>query len=519
MTAHDGPEPLVLPAGIGTPSRVAASPGGTIVLLADAGTSYARLVPYDATAAGQDVPHATDLEFEQDDVIVVARRPGEAFQRFHVTPTEWHELPPLVARAYDGRGIVRAPDGRIAYWTSRGLRTAVSARLRYAREGRVTTFRLDSDEYQTTWGRFFVDACVPPGADLAIAATATDERSEDESLVPEFADPTFHPLYRRAHGPEIPWMEPVGGDRFVTYEAPVLAPAGRYLWVRLRLRGNTRLTPRLRCLRAEYPTHDYLKRLPRVFSREPRVADFLGRYLALFEGFLGELEGRATERATLVDPRGTPTEALRWLASFVGLVLDDRWPPSVCRTLIEEAMWLFRFRGTVGGLARFLEIVTGVPVVIVEQFRLRGLGGAMLGDRGAAFSNAIVGGGFRVGGAIDTTGETPLEGTLADAFRTHAHRFSVIVPAVLDEEQHAVVTHILEEHRPAHTIFELCTAGAGMRVGRGLHLGLSSIIGRTGGFASLLVGGAVLGRDAVIGRPATGMHPGAMRLGADSRVG
>ena len=58
-----------------------------------------------------------------------------------------------------------------------------------------------------------------------------------------------------------------------------------------------------------------------------------------------------------------------------------------------------------------------------------------------------------------------------------------------------------------------------MRVGRGLHVGLSSVIGRTGGFSSVQLGAAVLGRGAVVGRPEAGTIPGAGRLGLDTRVG
>jgi hypothetical protein len=60
---------------------------------------------------------------------------------------------------------------------------------------------------------------------------------------------------------------------------------------------------------------------------------------------------------------------------------------------------------------------------------------------------------------------------------SHAHRFSVLIPASLTEEQLDVVRRILEVHRPAHTIFDVCTVGAGMRVGRGLHVGISSMVG------------------------------------------
>ena len=232
----------------------------------------------------------------------------------------------------------------------------------------------------------------------------------------------------------------------------------------------------MRCLRAEHPSHDYLRRLPKTFTRDAAAASFLRRYLAMFEGFLGETEARGVERDLLLDPRSTRADCLPWLASFIGLVLDERWaeapsrgdgPVDARRDIVREAAWLFRYRGTLPGLKRFIELYVGSPVLIIEHYRVRGIGAAVLGDEGAAFSSSIVGVGFRVGGAVGSETAVPLEGSVADAFRTHAHRFTVLVPAALSEEQLDVVRHIIQVHRPAHTLFELCTAGAGMRVGRG----------------------------------------------------
>jgi hypothetical protein len=209
------------------------------------------------------------------------------------------------------------------------------------------------------------------------------------------------------------------------------------------------------------------------------------------------------------------------------MILDERWASApagrgvvdVRRTMIEEAVWLFRYRGTLPGLKRFIEIYTGTTVIIMEHYRLRGIGAAVLGDSSTAFSSSVVGEGFRIGGAVGTDAVTPLSGTTADAFRTHAHRFTVIVPSVLSDEQLAVVNHIIDVHRPAHTLFDVCAIGGGMRVGRGLLVEVSSIVGRTGGFSPMQLGATVIGRGNTIGRPGEGGVIGTARIGRETRVG
>jgi phage tail-like protein len=545
LTAREGPEMDALPPEALAPDRVAISPNGQMAVLLGAGTEEALIVLVARPHVPIEAPGAMDLEWQSDDTLVAARAPGQDFPRWRVTSVAIERLLPLVARGYDGGGIVRTPDGRIGYWSDKGFRSAAVARVRYAQRGRVVTYRLDAGDYQAAWGRIFLDACIPVGSAVRVATLTTDESFDEPALertppgnlttvvvrrpdlsppmppISLFPDePAWHPLHRRESGRELAWVQPEPGDAFVTYEAPVMAGPGRYLWVALELTGNSRVSPRIRSLRAEVPGHDLLRRLPKTFSRQEPDAAFLRRYLALFDGLLNELEARAAFREVLLDPYATPDDMLPWLAGLLGMALDERWPVERRRDLISWTAWLFRFRGTVMGLRKFLELYLGEAPIILEQYRLRGMGGAVLGGSGAAFSSAVLGGGFRVGGAIGEAGAMPLDGsTLEDAFALHAHRFTVLVRSTLTDEQEAVVNDILELHRPAHTLVTLCTVGAGMRVGRGLHLEISSTVGRTGGFATLQLGAAALGRGAILGRPEMAVVPEVSRLGRGSRVG
>ena len=534
-------------AAITRPRRIAISPAGVLVVLDGTGAA-ARVISFAPFTDGRvtitDAPFATDLEFDGHGALVIAQRPGEECLRY-AQAERTEAMSALKAADYDGAGIVCAPDGEIGYWATDGsFRQMVAARPHFVRLGHVTTYQLDSGEYQTVWGRLFLDACVPAGTDVRFSAVASDEPPEGPTkaatrptnvrpskvvLRPDLSPPLLplaldvvpptQPLFRRPNGRELPWAQQPADDRFETYEAPIVAERGRYLWITIQLSGNGRRTPRIRSLRAEYPAHDYLRRLPATFSRDDEAESFLRRFLAPMEGVLGELERRALLRMALVDARSAPSEVLPWLAGFVGLILDERLPADRRCRLVAEAVPLLRFRGTVGGLRRFVELSIGIPVHILEHFTLRGFGGPVLGYSAAdAPTRSVLGSGFRIGGAIDALVEQPLAGTQVAAVTKRAHRFTVIVPGALSEDQRGILDHVLRMHRPAHTIGGYCTAGAGMRTGIGLHIGLTSVIGKTATFSPALLGRWALGRGATIGRAETGTIPGAGQLGRDTRV-
>lgn len=549
--ARSQPRYLSLPPDVTAPADLVPL-GADLYLLDKGGSADARIVPLAAPEEAFAVPYACALACQGDKSLVVARRAGEDFLRFEISAGSQSELPHLKARHYDGRGLVVTPDGDVAYWSTTGLRRATLARVRYQTRGRVTSFQLDSGSFQTQWGRLFIDACLPRGTRLTAQCLVLDEVPETDAPIargapdnvigmtihrPDLSPPmpprqalanaqaeqAEHPFHRRERGNEMPWFGCGHDEGFRTYEAPVMAPPGRYLWVVLTLSGTARLTPRIRSLRAEFPSHDLLRRLPQVYSREPAGADFLRRFLALPEGQLRDLDLKATYRHLLLKAQAAPAELLPWLGSFLGLVVDRRWPESARRAILAECTWLFRYRGTVMGLQRFIELYLDRRVTLIEHFKVRGLGGALVGavgDREALASNAVLGAGFRIGGKLGVEeAESITSVSIADAIETHAHRFSLVIAAQLNGEQLEVVRHILDSHRPAHTLFDICTLDAGMRLGVGLYAGLTSILGNTAGFGVLQVGASVLGRTDTLGRARAGTSVGNSRLGGDTRVG
>ena len=516
---------------------------------------------------------ATDVDIGPDGRVVVGLGPGRPIRDYQLEGDVLVEREPLLAPDFDGGGVTIAPDGRIAFTTASGFAWTGGAAARRITSGRVVSYRLDGHEYRTRWGRVFVDACLPHGTSLALRFVTTDLDDVLDPIpatpprrggrtVPVVADPPplapQHLLdavsqdappylpYRRPNGPETPWPLPGSSRGLQTYELPVPSPPGRYLWIELLLRGTTGVSPTLGPLRVERPGHGLLNALPRSWSRREDDAAFLQRLLAPAEGLLHEVDRRAAERAALVDPRSTPSEALDWLCSFAALSVDRRWPEESRRRLLAEIYQLFRRRGTEECLLRMLQIYLGVRPTSIETWRLRGLAGTVLGTVPTTLPDEVVGGAGSRGSALgrfalgvrpdlppakaspaanaaeaaanQIVGAVAVAARPVSAYDATAHRFTVLIPGRLSDEQRQVVTDLLDRHRPAHTAVEICELGEGMRVGS-VRLAYTAYVGAAPEPRPLVVGGTGIGVDATFGSPVAGsrldpgVRVGGVRLG------
>jgi phage tail-like protein len=172
------------------------------------------------------------------------------------------------------------------------------------------------------------------------------------------------------------------------------------------------------------PESTYLQYLPAPFQGDP----FMARFLLIFESVLGPIERTIDNLAYYFDPRLAPAELLPWLASWVGLELDENWPLAQQRQLVLWAATLQRWRGTRRALREHLRLYTGRVPLIVENFD-----GMRLGQ------DAVLGLNSQIGGA---------------AARPHWITVTVLTdrPEDLDE---SILRHIIELEKPAHIGYTL----------------------------------------------------------------
>lgn len=110
--------------------------------------------------------------------------------------------------------------------------------------------------------------------------------------------------------------------------------------------------------------------LPALYADD----DFAQRFTAGLDTVLAPVFATLDSLPAYLDPRVAPTDFLAWLASWVGVTDNPRWPVGLRREAVVRAVDLYRWRGTRRGLAEGLRLALGVHTEIV-------------GDGGAAWSS------------------------------------------------------------------------------------------------------------------------------------
>lgn len=150
---------------------------------------------------------------------------------------------------------------------------------------------------------------------------------------------------------------------------------GRYLFFLAELFSQGGEGPRLGKMTLFFPREDWLKYLPGLYRREAASADFLARYLGIFQSFYDDCGRRIFESGQLLSPEAAGKDWLEELAGWFGLPDIYLWPEDKLRELLKMLPRLLEETGTVRGMLDMVRLYTGETPLLLECARLSGLPG------------------------------------------------------------------------------------------------------------------------------------------------
>jgi phage tail-like protein len=332
-------------------------------------------------------------------------------------------------------------------------------------------------------------------------------------------------------------------------DALILSPPGRYLWLRIKLEGDGRESPRLCSVTIEYPRISLRRYLPAAFGSDPVSADFADRLLAIFDCGFRQIEDRIDNEAMLFDADSAPADpgadVLAWLGAWLGLNLERSWPEQARRAALKAASRAFACRGTVRGLRETLLGWLGwsdfpiisrrpacgprcrpaarqpdKPYLILEHWKLRRwlwLGKGKLGSDSVLWGEKLLGRSqLNATARLDATKLDTTGNPLTDPFAVAANRFSLFLPAcyVTDPRRKGQVRRLVDEQSPAGVLSNIVAVHARMRIGIQASIGFDSVVGCWP--SGITVNEARLGRGTVL----SSTNPGGItaRIGRTARL-
>jgi phage tail-like protein len=357
---------------------------------------------------------------------------------------------------------------------------------RFAQQGIFISRTLDGGRPGILWHRVEVEWNTPPPASTKV-------------LIETFTADTPTPGAPAWTAP----LDASGNAISFSTEVPeqlVQSSPGRYMWIRVTLHGgDQKATPSISAIRAWYPRLSWLDLLPAAYRRDPAAATFLDHFLALFEHIFTGTEDAYVRFSHELNLDAAPLEVIDWLGALVDLAFDPSWPVQRRRALVGEAISLYRTRGTIAGIERYVEIYTGRRPEIVEAWLERPSSPSILGRPGA-----------HLGGGLALLDSSAAGVMLPDdqLWARYAHRFTIYV--YIDDRCDTTVAlravdRILEVNKPAHTVHTSQAVFPDARVGVQSRVGLDFVLGSAtpaftrAGDPREQPSPSILGRDSILG--------------------
>ncbi|MBC8009095.1 MAG: phage tail protein [Burkholderiales bacterium] len=494
------------------------------------------------------------------------------------------EIFPL--RAHDGGPFLHRLDGPVEYLSLQPTATLPAHRaprplvaisqLSLARAASATLAApLDSGQAGTVWHRLYVDARLPAGTGFTLLVAASDTAESPAQIADaddwyphhfgpapagaERAEPVAAWVRRESEIPGQPSLidSPIERDLAGLFTVliqranrPVRTLVGRFLHFKIAFRGHLHATPCVHAIRAYGPRFSYQdKYLPALyreslFSPEADAVapgqsstrpDFLGRFLANFEGVLTPIEDDIAASWLLTDPERTPDAGIDWLGSWIGVAFEPWYPAAQRRLHLQKAPELHRRRGTLRGVRLALDIATagGVRdgrIVVLEDFWFRRTLQTVLGvsldkEHDELLGGPVVSGNSKVGHTLflgeekrffgyDVTRKKFLalfdadldlsardQSVVDDFFASLAHRVTIVVHEQATPDELKLIERVAAVQSPAHLIVRVRPADRDFIVGLSALLGADTYLRPHPPADPVEVNDTILGDGSVLSRP------------------
>jgi phage tail-like protein len=96
-------------------------------------------------------------------------------------------------------------------------------------------------------------------------------------------------------------------------------------------------------------------------------SEFFVRFVSIFQEVGETMFGNADNLENILDLEVAPSAMVRYLGSWIGVGgIDASLPEQLQRRIVESSADTLAWRGTVRGIRRFLELISGSPAIVED---------------------------------------------------------------------------------------------------------------------------------------------------------
>ena len=146
---------------------------------------------------------------------------------------------------------------------------------------------------------------------------------------------------------------------------------GRYIWICIEIYSGQEDNAGVENIFIYFPQKSWINYLPSIYQKNRESAEFLDRYLSIFQTLYDDFNNKFENSAVLLEPSATNIDFLHYMAKWLDMSNTHIWSEEKLRKLIHMAPNLFKKCGTRSGIIEIIKLFTGEEPLIVEQWQIR----------------------------------------------------------------------------------------------------------------------------------------------------
>lgn len=212
---------------------------------------------------------------------------------------------------------------------------------------------LDSGREDCPWGRLHFKMTIPANCVCYLYAAACNEADRREVLT----DPETAVSEKKRCLSDMRCLRFINRQDVLLYELE-----GRYLWIAVEVFGGGAV---FSDFVVHVPGDSFMEVFPEIYREKN---SFFHRYLSIFSSIYHDFQEVLDHRADLLDVDQTSKDLLEIFLKWIGIDVDGGvLQEELLRTLLREAPWLIRYKGSANCLKRICKLFVGEEPTILER--------------------------------------------------------------------------------------------------------------------------------------------------------